>query len=186
MTSSSPSHILGQRIVVVGATGSGKTTLAVQLAQRLGLPHVELDALYWGPNWTEPPRDEFRQRVSAALAGPRWVTDGNYSKARDITWSLAESLVWLDYGLPLVWSRLLRRVIYRVRRQEELWGVNRESWRGQFFSRDSLFLYAFTSQRKHRRLYPELFARPEFAHLQVQRLRSPRETDRWLHKLFGG
>ena len=128
------------RIVVVGATGSGKTTLAAQLAQAFDMPHIELDALYWGPNWTEPPRKEFRQRVRMALTGSCWVTDGNYSKARDLIWQKATDLVWLDYALPLIWSRLFRRAIRRIYHQEELWQGNRESWRGQFFSRDSLFL----------------------------------------------
>jgi hypothetical protein len=107
--SSSPHSALGPRIAIVGSTGSGKTTLAQQLAQALHLPHVELDALYWGPGWTETPRDEFRQRVRSALDGSSWVTDGNYGKARDIIWERATDLIWLDYSLPLIWSRLFRR-----------------------------------------------------------------------------
>ncbi len=178
MTPSPPTP--GQRIAIVGTTGSGKTTLARQLAERLNLRHVELDALHWGPNWTEPPPDEFRQRVSAALNGQCWVVDGNYGKARDIIWGQADCLIWLDYSLPLIWSRLFRRAMHRIRHQEELWGGNRESWRGQFFSRDSLFLFALTSRRRHHRDYPELLARPEYAHLQVYRQRSPRETEHWL------
>jgi len=181
MTPSLPSP-LGQRIIVVGATGSGKTTLARHLAQQSGLPHVELDALHWGPNWTLPPREEFRQRVAEALSGPRWVTDGNYSKARDITWQRADCLIWLDYSLALVWWRLFWRALRRIRQREELWGNNRESWRGQFFSRDSLFLFAVTSRRKHHREYPGLLDQPEYAHLQVYRFRSPRQTERWLRE----
>lgn len=175
-----------QRIAIVGATGSGKTTLALRLAHLLNLPHVELDALHWGPNWTMPPQDEFRQRVADALNGPRWVTDGNYNKARDITWQRADCLVWLDYSLPLIWGRLLRRAVRRIREQEELWSGNRESWRGQFFSRESLFVYAFTSRRRHHRYYPDLLARPEYAHLRVYRLRSPGATERWLREVAGG
>ncbi|MCB8983841.1 MAG: adenylate kinase [Ardenticatenaceae bacterium] len=186
MTTSPKQHHLGTRIVVVGATGSGKTTLACQLAQRLNLPHVELDALHWGPNWTMPPDEEFRQRVDEALSGPRWVTDGNYSKARRIIWQRADCLIWLDYSLPLIWGRLFRRAVRRIRQQEELWGSNRESWRGQFFSRDSLFLFAVTSRRKHHRTYPALLAQPEYAHLQVYHWRSPRETERWLQTLGEG
>jgi len=182
---SSPDSVLGSRIAIVGATGSGKTTLAQQLAQALNLPHVELDALHWGPGWAEAPRDEFRQRVNAALAGPSWVTDGNYGKARDIIWERATDLVWLDYSLPLIWSRLFRRAVHRIYHQEELWGGNRESWRGQFFSRDSLFLYAFTSRKRHHETYPAILAQPEYAHLGVHHLRSPRETELLLHTMNG-
>lgn len=74
----------GKRISVVGTSGSGKTTLARQIAQRLTIPHIELDALYHQPNWTETPIDIFRQRVEESLISDSWVVDGNYSKVRDI------------------------------------------------------------------------------------------------------
>src|SRR5205823_6990985 len=102
-----------RRIVVVGSTGSGKTTLASQLARRLALPHVELDALHWEPNWTMAPLDRFRQRVEEALNGEGWVVDGGYGKVRDIVWGRAETLVWLDYGLPVILWRLLKRTLRR-------------------------------------------------------------------------
>src|SRR5215213_5524259 len=88
---------LPQRIVVVGTSGSGKTTLARELAQRCSLPHIEMDALHWGPNWTEAPIEVFRQRVELALEAPGWVVDGNYSKLRNLVWRRAELIVWLDY-----------------------------------------------------------------------------------------
>ncbi len=88
----------GQRINVVGVTGSGKTTLARRLSDRLDIPHVELDALFWGPGWTETPDDVFRERVRQALAGERWVVDGNYSRIRDIIWPRADTIIWLDYS----------------------------------------------------------------------------------------
>src|SRR5436853_4183216 len=96
-----------QRLVVIGTSGSGKTPLAGEIARRLALPHVELDALHWEPNWTEAPLERFRQRVEAAILGDRWVVDGNYnSKVRDLVWSRAEVLVWLDYPLSLIMMRL--------------------------------------------------------------------------------
>src|SRR5579871_6058918 len=88
------------RIVVVGSTGSGKTTLARHLACRLHLAHVELDALHWDANWVPAPTPIFRERVDAALSGPAWAVDGNYSKVRDIVWPRADTVIWLDYPLP--------------------------------------------------------------------------------------
>lgn len=151
-----------QRIAVVGTTGSGKTTLAQQLAERLGIPHVELDALYWGPNWTEPTREEFRARVAQAVAGDRWVADGNYSKVRDLVWSRADTAVWLDYSLPVILWQLARRTLRRVATQEELWSGNRERMRGAFFSRNSLFVWALQTYWRRRRDYPRLLAQPEY------------------------
>jgi adenylate kinase family enzyme len=170
----------GRRIVVVGVTGSGKTTLAQQLAQRLGYPHVELDALHWDANWTMAPDDVFRDRIAQALGGLAWVTDGNYSKARDLTWGRADTIIWLDYPLVVNLWRLTRRNINRVFRRTELWNGNRETFASQFLSRDSLYLWALKKHGKNRREYPGLFAEAAYAHLTIIRLRSPRATARWL------
>jgi adenylate kinase family enzyme len=172
-----------QRIVIVGSTGSGKTTLGIQLAQCLSCPHVELDALFWGPDWTPSPRDAFRARVIEALAGPRWIVAGNYGQTRDIIWTRADVLVWLDYPLPLVMARLLRRTVARIVTQEELWGGNYETWRAQFASRDSLLLYAVQTYARRRREFAAELAKPEYAHLTAVRFRRPRETEAWLRGL---
>jgi adenylate kinase family enzyme len=175
--------MIGKRISVVGTTGSGKTTFARELAQRLGVPHVELDALHWEPNWTEAPLEVFRARVDLALRGEAWVIDGNYSKVRDIIWSRADTVVWLDYALPIILWQLLKRTLKRVFIREELWGKNRERFRAQFLSRDSLFLWAISTYRRRRREYPTLFKQPEHVHLAVVHLRSPRAARAWLESV---
>ncbi len=129
-----------RRIVVVGTTGSGKSALARQIAGRLAIPHVELDALHWGPNWTGADTAVLRERVTRATQGEDWIVDGNYSRVRDIVWPRADTVVWLDYSLPVILWRLARRTIGRIVTDEELWHENRESIRTTFFSRDSLFL----------------------------------------------
>jgi len=175
----------GLRIVIVGVTGSGKTTTAQKLAQILHIPHIELDSLHWLPNWEMVETEPFRREVGQALAGPTWVTDGNYSKARDIIWGRASVFVWLDYSLPVILWQLTRRTLKRVITREILWNDNRETIRGAFLSRDSLFFWALQSYPKQRKTYPAQLARPEYAHLQVIRLRSRRETDQWLKQIEG-
>ena len=96
------------RIAVVGTTCAGKTTVAKRLAERRGVPHVELDALHWGPGWSEPSAEAFRERVQAALAGEAWVADGAYhGKLGELVLERAELVVWLDPPLPTVLRRLL-------------------------------------------------------------------------------
>ncbi|MDE3091139.1 MAG: adenylate kinase [Chloroflexota bacterium] len=171
-----------KRIAVIGTTGSGKTTLASQISERLKIRHVELDALHWEPDWTEAPREIFRERVECALTGDAWVIDGNYSMVRDIIWTRADTIVWIDYALPLILWRLIWRTLRRIATQEHLWNGNRESWRA-LFGRDSLLAWACATHPKHRRDYPILFLRPEYNHVAVIRLHSPRETDEWLASL---
>jgi adenylate kinase family enzyme len=173
-----------QRVAITGSTGSGKTTLASELARRLGVPHVELDALHWDPGWAVAPRELFRERADAALPSDgRWVVDGNYSPVRDISWGRADTLLWLDYPLPLVFWRLARRTLWRGIARVELYNGNRESLREHLFTRDSLFVWLLRTHRRRRREYPELLTRPEYAHLRVERFRRPAEARDWMDGL---
>ena len=168
------------RIVVVGAAGAGKSTLAERLACILNCPFVEPDALFWDANWTPAPPDVFHARVAAALHGDRWTFGGNYSAVRDIVWGRADTLIWLDYSLPIIFQRLLRRSLRHIILREELWNGNRETWRGQFLSRDSLFWYVLRTHARRRREIPLALRQPAYQHLQARRFRTPRETARWL------
>lgn len=169
-----------ERVVVLGSSGSGKTTFARELASKLGVTHVEFDAYRHGPNWAETPNDIFRSQLAEALSGGGWVADGNYSVARDIVWPRATAIVWLDYKFPVVFWRLWWRTWSRSVRRTELWNGNRESLRDHFFTKDSLFLWIFKTHwsRSHRLL--SAFDQPEYRHLHVLRFRSPGQTRRWL------
>ena len=167
------------RLVVVGVSGSGKTTLARQIAQKLSLPHVELDALFWEANWQAASRPVFRGRVQAATAGDAWVVDGNYSQARDIVWGRATHLVWLDYGLARVMGRVIRRTVRRMLSRQELWSGNRETL-GNSIGRNSIIWFALSSHRRYRKRYLPLFDSDEFRHLHVYRFKDPQEAAHWL------
>jgi adenylate kinase family enzyme len=172
-----------RRIVVVGTSGSGKTALARGISRRLAIPHVELDALHWEPNWTMAPPAVLRERVAQAVGAAAWVVDGNYAAVRDLVWSRADSVVWLDFVLPVILWQLARRTFTRVVTQEALWSGNRERLTTALFSRDSIFLWALQTYRKHREEYPRLLSHPEHAHLTAVRLRSPRAARAWLSSL---
>ncbi|MCY7320602.1 MAG: adenylate kinase [Phormidesmis sp. CAN_BIN36] len=175
--------MLNCRIAIVGTSGSGKTTLARQISQRLAIPHVELDALHWEPNWTEAPIDVFRSRVEKALSGDAWVVDGNYSKIRPVVWSRADTIVWLDYPFSVVMRRILQRTIRRVVLQEDCCNGNRETFQKAFLSRDSIIVWVVKTYQKNRRQYSTLFQQPEFAHLKKVRLTSSKMVQRWLEEV---
>jgi adenylate kinase family enzyme len=171
-----------KRITVGGTTGSGKTTLGLALAQRMCVPHIELDALHWEPHWTPAAPEVFKRRVCDAISAESWTSSGNYSSVRDLIWQRADTFIWLDYSFPLVASRLLRRTLRRIVTQEELWNGNRESLR-TMLSRESILLWLLRTYWRRRREYPALLARPEMAHLQVMRFHSPQQTTRWLQNI---
>lgn len=99
------------RYLVIGTSGSGKSTFAKKLARKIQASYIELDSHYWGPDWQAVPPEQFRHSVVEATQGACWVADGNYSAVRDLLWSRATHVVWLNYGRFTVFSRLLRRTL---------------------------------------------------------------------------
>lgn len=171
---------------MLGSTGSGKTTFGQELARRIGADHIELDALFWESGWTEADDDAFLERVRTAIGADAWVCDGNYSKARDLLWPVADTAVWLDLPFPVVLWQLTRRTFRRSLRKEQLWDTdNTEDLRTQFFTRDSLFLWLFQTFWRRRRRYPEELADERYGHLDVHRLRSRRQVRRFLDTVGG-
>ena len=167
------------RINITGTSCSGKTTLSRAVSQRLGMPHVELDALFWGPDWTPVPDETFRARVAEAVAGDRWVVDGGYSPIRDLTWSRADTLVWLDYPMPTVLRRWAGRTLARLRSREEFWpgSGNRERLSHVVGSNSLLWWILRTHRARRERIIQSLDTYP---HLAVVHLRSPADARRWL------
>ena len=186
MLTAGPSVILRcKRIVVVGTTSSGKSTLANRLAQKIDGDFIELDAYHWEPNWVEAPDEVFRERVIKATSSQDWVAAGNYSVVRDIVWQRAEIIIWLDYPFHIVFWRLFTRTIRRSAFQEELWNGNREIFLThlKLWSEESLFHWLFKTYWRRKREYPMLFALPENAHLKIIRFKHPKEAEYWLNNL---
>lgn len=116
-----------RRILIVGPSAAGKTTLASLLATRLGIPHLELDSLYHQAEWTPLPTPEFRALVAVVVSGDDWVIDGNYSRVQDLIVAGADTVVWLRMRRSLVMCQVLIRTARRMLSRQPLWNGNRES-----------------------------------------------------------
>lgn len=170
-------YVLGRRIVIRGVTGSGKSTLARALADALRLPCIELDAIHWQrPGWQPLSDGEFQSQVSAALeaASDGWVADGNYSAVSAVVLERADTLIWLNLPFRVSFYRCVKRTLQRAWRKELLWGVQRERLRDQFFSRNSLLLWAITHHRTAARRVREDVR--SYRGLRTYELRSQREV----------
>ena len=145
---------MGQRIAVYGPSGSGKTTLARQLADRLGLPYLELDAVFHArPNWNHLTAGEFREAVRTFLDANHggWVIEGNYQAVRGLVLARADTAIWLDPRFLQVYWQLASRTLVRTFQRTELWNGNRETFRQTFLDRRSLLLWGITAWGPGRR-----------------------------------
>ncbi len=177
----SPLSFPMRRIVIIGTTGSGKTTLAVNMARLTGIPHIELDALHWNPDWVETPTESFLEKVETATNTPAWIADGNYSKARSILWQRADTLFWLDYPFHVILRRLTSRTLRHLVLRESCCNGNHETL-GKVFSSDSIILWALRSHWRHCHEYERAMTEPRYSHLRKIRFRSPSETHEWLEQ----
>lgn len=172
-----------RRVIVIGSSCSGKSTLAKRLAANLGISHVELDSLYWLPNWVEREDSDFRKLVQEAVAHDAWVVDGNYSKVRQTIWPRATAVIWLNYSFALVFRRALVRTVRRSLWREPLYSGNRESFVRSFFTRDSILWWVITSFHSRRRKYEALRSANTFAHLEWIEFRRPSEAQSFFRRL---
>jgi GTPase SAR1 family protein len=132
------------KINVIGTSGSGKSTLSRRLAAQLNVPYIEMDRLYWLPEWQGRSDEDFYALLEETLnATPGWVLDGNYNRSRPIKWRDVDLVIWLDYGFWRTLRQAVLRVIRRAWQGKELWpGTgNTESFRRAFLSRESILIW---------------------------------------------
>jgi len=166
-----------QRVAIIAsASGNGKTTLGRQLASRLDVPFVELDAIVHGPNWAEISDDGLREALAPILPQPGWVIDGAYhGKIGDLVVDAADTIVWLDLPLRVWLPRLVKRTRRRISGEERIFNDNQESWKTAILGHDALIPFALRTHFKRRREYPQ-----RYAGRNVIRLRTPQEVAEWL------
>lgn len=171
--------VLRRITIIANTSGSGKTTLGRELARRLNVCFVELDALVHGPDWVETSDADLREQVEPILASEGWVIDGTYQrKLGDLVLREADTVVWLDMPMRIWLPRLIGRTSRRLRRREELWNGNRESLTNALWGRESLFAWAFRAHFQRRREWPQ-----ELAAYPVVRLRSPADVEAFLDRV---
>jgi adenylate kinase family enzyme len=149
-----------RRIIIVGTTGSGKTTLAFNLAAKLDYPAIDLDDLHWQPGWIENDLQTFQAKIDSALNRDTWVLAGNYPSVNDRIWPKADTLIWLDYSFARTFNQLTRRSLSRVANKTTACNGNTETL-GRLFSKDSILLWLFKSYASNKKTYDNVFSHPE-------------------------
>jgi len=176
-----------KRINIVGTSGSGKSTFARLLSAKLNYPYLEMDALYWQPNWREPSDQDFFSLLQQQLSADTWVLDGNYNRTVPVKWAGVDTVIWLDYSFSRTLFQALKRALIRCTTKQELWPEtgNVESFRRSFFSKDSVVLWTLKSYKSNRKRYQSMFVDPQFQHIRFVHLSCPKMAEAFLEGVGG-
>jgi adenylate kinase family enzyme len=168
-----------RRILVAGPSGSGKTSLCRAISAQVGVPTVEIDSLYHGPQWTVLPT--FESEVERFTSGPEWVIEYQYRTVKPILVERAELLVWLHHPRWTVLRRVVSRTVTRRLRRQVLWNGNIEPPLRTFFTdQEHIVRWSWRTYRKFAIEIPALLADPGGEHLSIVVLSGQRQVDSWL------
>lgn len=163
-----------KRIVVIGTSGSGKTTLANEIAKVLDTQVIDLDDLYWLPEWSPKDQDLFLKDVEKAVQAPSWVIAGNQGKARHLIWPKADCIIWLDFPLSTCLWRVFKRSCFNIWNHTPICNGNYDSLSREF-SKDSIVLWVLNTHAERKKKLEACFQNPQPDTLYL-RLSSPAEV----------
>lgn len=166
-----------RRILVIGSSGAGKSVFAAKLAERMGLPLIHLDAIYWKPGWVKTPKDEWQRTVDELLARDRWVMDGNYAGTLDRRLSACDTVVFLDLPRTVcLWRAVKRRIMYRRRSRPDMTPGCQERVTWEFIR----WIWEYPRKQRPRVMARLAAPRPD---QQAVVLRSTADADRFLRSI---
>ena len=166
-----------KRILIIGASGCGKSTLAKRVSTRLELPYVATDPFYWDADWKPVSMERVHQRLNAALEHDAWVLDGNFDNEREFLWTRADCIVWLDYALPIILSRVIFRNFGWAISGQTTWSGNQMSFQRAI----SGIRHSLRSYPMKKAAYPEYLA--ALSGVEIYRFRTDHETEVWFRAL---
>ena len=100
-----------ERILIIGCGGAGKSTLARQLGEKLNLPVVHLDKLFWKPGWVESSKEEIDEKIRLELEKPQWIIDGNFNRTISERMKHCDTVIYLDFSRAACLFGVLKRII---------------------------------------------------------------------------
>lgn len=161
--------------MIVGTSGCGKTTLGHALSKLTGHRLVDLDSIYWLPNWTKRPDDEFFALLQNELVSDNWIICGNYSRTRAQIWAQADMIIWLDLSFTTCLWRGFKRSFLAWITQKPCCNGNYETAQ-RLFGKDSILWWIYSTYNRRKNSYSELFSQSSNDKRFI-RLKNSKEVD---------
>jgi adenylate kinase family enzyme len=127
-----------KKVMIIGAPGAGKSTLARTLHTITKLPVIHLDLLFWKPGWRETPKAAWIALQQEIIQGEEWIIDGTYQSTVDVRLGAADVVIFLDMPRFLyLWRVIKRHILYWGRSRPDLakgcpekitWSYLQEVW----------------------------------------------------------
>ena len=167
-----------ERILIIGCSGSGKSTLARALKDKLGLPVVHLDRLWWTGEWENVSREEFDARLEQVLEGENWIIDGNFSRTLPRRLECCDTVIWLDLPvLVCLWGVTKRVLQNHGKSRPDMGGDCPE----RFDSRKvELYKAIWAFKKRNKATIEELLSKTP---ARVYRLKTRRQVKRFLEQI---
>lgn len=148
-----------QRILIIGNAGSGKTTFAKKLADKLHLPLVHLDKLFWHGEWEHLDREAFDILLQAELEKPCWIIDGNFNRTIPHRLNYCDTVIFFDLPTVMCLTGITKRIFSNYGRSRSDMGGNCiERFDAQKWS---LYQHVLTFNQQHRKKYYALLSARE-------------------------
>ena len=165
---------LGQRVLVIGCCGAGKSTLSKRLAALTGLPLVHMDCLYWKSGWQPVTDEELHALLEKELAKERWILDGNFGSTLEWRLSLCDGVIWMDYPRIICLMGVLHRWRHKDAARTDITQGCDEHWDWPFLR------FVWTFKRKHDQRFARLLGDAAASGKTVLRLKNRREAEKLL------
>lgn len=161
------------KILIIGSSGTGKSTLALELGEILNLPVHHLDIYFWKPNWVQNDREQFDAALTEILKKEKWIIDGDYGRTMEWRLRFADTVIFLDYPTRIALYRAFkRRITYRNKTRPSITKGCNEKIDWEFIK------WIWNFRRNHRQKTLELLEKNK--HIQVIRFNTPKKLVNWL------
>ena len=173
------------KINIVGCSGSGKTTFGVELGKKIDLDPIEIDQLFWKPNWTETPMEELAEIVTDKISTDRWLLVGNYNRLTELKWKDVDTVIWIDTSYVVTIWQVFWRAMQRSWDKTEIWPGSgcRESFYKAFCTKGSIILWALKMHSGYKRRYEREMKEEKYKHIKFIRLKNRKEMEQYLSKI---